>query len=297
MAHMTLRATLIGLTFVLIWSSAFTSGKFIVADAPPITALSIRFCISGLLAIGLAMLIGERLRLTRAHILAIVIFGTCQNGLYLGLNFVALRSVDASIAVVIASLLPITVALASWAFLRERLSALGVTGLAIGLMGAGIVFADRLEKGADAFGIILCILGVLALTLATLMVRTLATSGAVMWMVGLQMLVGAFVLAPFALAFETWEVRFTAPMLIAFTYTTLAPGIVATWMWFRLLAEIGATRAAAFHFLNPFFGVVVAWVFLGEQISRADVIGVAFIMVAILAVQVSKVRQSGADGL
>ena len=208
------------------------------------------------------------------------------------LNFVAFRTVDASIAVVIASLLPITVAIAGWAFLRERLSGLAIAGLALGLVGAGVVLADRLGNGADTFGIAMCILGVLALTVATLMVRTLAASGAVMWMVGLQMLVGAVALTPFAVALETWDVRFTAPMLIAFAYTTLFPGIVATWLWFKLLGEIGATKAAAFHFLNPFFGVVVAWVFLSEQITRADLVGVAFIMVAILAVQLSKVRQA-----
>ena len=284
----------IGLLFVFIWSSAFTSGKFIVADAPPITALAIRFYISGLLAIGLAVLLGQRLRLTHQHVLAIVLFGICQNALYLGLNFVAFETVDASIAVVIASLLPITVAIASWLAFRERLAPLAVAGLVIGLIGAGIVLADRLGKGADAFGISMCILGVLALTVATLVVRTLAASGAVMWMVGLQMLVGAAALTPFALALESWEVTFSTPMLIAFGYTILFPGIVATWLWFVLLGDIGATKAAAFHFLNPFFGVVVAWIFLGEQITRADLIGVAFIMVAILAVQLSKVREAEA---
>ena len=35
---MSIRTLTLGLLFVLIWSSAFTSGKFIVADAPPITA-------------------------------------------------------------------------------------------------------------------------------------------------------------------------------------------------------------------------------------------------------------------
>ena len=93
-----------------------------------------------------------------------------------------------------------------------------------------------------------------------------------------------------SIALETWAVTWSTPMLTAFAYTTIFPGLVATWIWFRLLAEIGATKAATFHFLNPFFGVVVAWVLLGEQISRMDLIGVAFIMAAILAVQVSKTR-------
>ena len=287
---MSLRAIILGLLFVLMWSSAFTSGKFIVADAPPITFLALRFCLSGAIAIALATLLGQRIALTRAQLAAVVIFGICQNGLYLGLNFVAFKTVDASIAVVIASLLPIAVGLASWLILRERLSALGIAGLLIGLIGAAIVLDARLSGGADLFGIALCIAGVLALMVATLMVRRIAASGNVLMMVGLQMLVGAAALAPFGLMFETWEVTWSMPMITAFAYTTIFPGLVATWIWFTLLGQIGATKAAAFHFLNPFFGVVVAWALLGEQITRADIIGTGFIMVAILAVQMSKIR-------
>ena len=45
---MDIRAILAGLAFALIWSSAFTSARIIVADAPPILSLSLRFLISGL---------------------------------------------------------------------------------------------------------------------------------------------------------------------------------------------------------------------------------------------------------
>ena len=289
---MSMRALLFGLLFVLFWSSAFTSGKFIVADAPAMTALAIRFYVSGAIAIALAFWMGERFALTRAQALAVLIFGICQNALYLGTNFVAFKTVDASIAVVIASLLPVVVGIASWLFLRERLAPLGIAGLVIGLVGAAIVLSARLGSGADGVGILLCIAGLLALTVATLMVRTLAASGKVLMMIGLQMIVGAVALTPFAVAFETWEVTWSTSMILAFIYTTLFPGLVATWIWFKLLGEIGATKAATFHFLNPFFGVVVAWALLGEQVTRADLIGVAFIMIAILMVQMSKTGAS-----
>ncbi len=291
---MNIRAIIFGLLFVLIWSSAFTSGKLIVADAPAITFLALRFYLSGVIGIGIAYRLGERIQLSRQQIYAVVIFGICQNALYLGLNFVAFKTVDASIAVVIASLLPIAVGLASWLLQRERLAPLGITGLAIGLVGAGIVLNARLHNGADSFGVLLCVMGVLALTLATLTVRTLAASNNVMMMVGLQMLVGALALTPFALMLEEFEVNWTTPMITAFLYTTFFPGLLATWIWFKLLGEIGATKAAAFHFLNPFFGVVVASIFLAETISKADLVGVGFIMTAILMVQFSKNR--GASG-
>jgi len=66
--------------------------------------------------------------------------------------------------------------------------------------------------------------------------------------------------------------------------------VLATWVWFALVGRIGVVRASTFHFLNPFFGVAVAAVLLGEKLGLTDVIGVAIISVGILMVQLSKVR-------
>ena len=54
------------------------------------------------------------------------------------------------------------------------------------------------------------------------------------------------------------------------------------------LPDIGATRAATFHFLNPFFGVAIAALLLGENLGSLDIAGVAIIAGGILAVQLSK---------
>ena len=60
------------------------------------------------------------------------------------------------------------------------------------------------------------------------------------------------------------------------------------WRGQQGIKRIGAVRAATFHFLTPFFGVSVAALLLGESLGKLDVIGVAIIMLGILAVQLSK---------
>ncbi|MGB2215017.1 MAG: EamA family transporter, partial [Paracoccaceae bacterium] len=50
----------------------------------------------------------------------------------------------------------------------------------------------------------------------------------------------------------------------------------------------GAVKAATFHFLNPFFGVLIAAALLGEKIGLLDYVGVVIIALGILAVQLSK---------
>jgi probable blue pigment (indigoidine) exporter len=285
---MDIRAILMGLAFAFMWSSAFTSARMIVADAPPVAALSLRFLISGLIGVGLALALGQSWRLTPAQWRATVIFGICQNALYLGLNFVAMQTVEASLAAIIASTLPLLVAVAAWAVFGERLRRLAVAGLLAGFAGAALIMGSRLGGGVDFQGVILCVLGVMALTLATLSVRGATSGGNVLMIVGLQMLIGSAVLAPVALLTEALEVSWTWRLAAAFAYTTLVPGLAATVVWFWLVNRIGATRAATFHFLNPFFGVAVAALLLGETLGPVDLVGVAIIAAGILAVQLSR---------
>jgi drug/metabolite transporter (DMT)-like permease len=285
---MDIRAIFLGLTFAFMWSSAFTSARIIVQDAPPVTALALRFLISGLIGVGLAAALGQTARLNRAQWRSTIIFGICQNAMYLGLNFVAMRTIEAGLASIIASSMPLMVGMLGWIVFRERLPALGVAGLVMGFVGVAVIMATRISGGVDMTGLVMCIIGALALSVATLSVRGASSGGNLLMIVGLQMLVGAVVLGVVALFTETWQVTWSARLIAAFIYTTLVPGLAATLIWFVLVNRIGAVRAATFHFLNPFFGVAVAAVLLGETLGLTDVIGVAIIMAGILAVQLSR---------
>ncbi|MEL6608838.1 MAG: DMT family transporter [Pseudomonadota bacterium] len=290
---MDIRAILMGLVFALAWSSAFTSARIIVAEAPPLLILSLRFLISGLIGCGIALALGQTLRLTRAQWRATVIFGVCQNAIYLGLNFVAMQWVEASLAAIIASTMPLLVALAGWVLFRDRVSSLGVAGLIAGTLGVALIMGARLTGGADVLGIVFCVAGVVALTTATLALRTASSGGNMLMVVGLQMLVGAAVLVVPGVALETWDVTWSPRLIAAFVYTTLVPGLIATLIWFWLVGRIGAVKGATFHFLNPFFGVAIAALLLGERLSLIDVIGVTIIAAGILAVQLSKQSPTG----
>ncbi len=288
---MDIRALIMGLAFVLMWSSAFTSARIAVAYASPLLLLSVRFLLSGLLAMLIAKMLGQRISLSRKQWLAVVLFGVLQNGVYLGANFVAMQWIEAGLAAIIASLLPLLVALLSWLFLKEKLPALGVMGLVMGFAGVVIIMSTRLSAGADIFGVALAFIGVGALGIATLLVRGAVSSGNVLMVVGLQMLVASAALFPASLAFETWRVEWTWQLIAAFSYTTLVPGVLATLVWFLLVGRIGPVRASSFHFLNPFLGVAIAALVVGESLSAADILGVLVISIGIFAVQVAKQRK------
>lgn len=287
---MDIRAVLGGLTFALIWASAFTSARVIVTNAPPLTVSAIRFLVAGVIVLVIARMMGQSFRLNAQQWRLTIIFGICQNALYLGLNFVAMQTVEASLAAIIAASLPLWVALAGWLFSGETVRPLGVVGLFAGLAGVFLIMGTRLTAGVDPFGVALCVFAALALAFATLAVRGASSGGNLMVVVGFQMLIGSAALWGPALALETWDFNWAPAVIFAFVYTILAPGILATLIWFWLVNRIGTVKAAAFHLLTPFFGVAIAAALLGEKIGVLDVIGVTIITLAILAVQLSKIN-------
>ena len=147
---------------------------------------------------------------------------------------------------------------------------------------------SRIGAGVDLFGVLLCGLGVLALAFATLAVRGATSGGNFMMIVGLQMLVGSALLFIATPIFETIRINPTWPLALAFAYTTLVPGLAATFIWFLLLDRIGPIRAATFHFLNPVFGVAIAAILLGEPLGAWDGVGVLIVTLGILTVQLAR---------
>ena len=163
-------ALMMGVVFALIWSSAFTSAKIALQDSPPLLLLTVRFALSGLIAIAIARALGQRwpTRLAQWGLLAVL--GICQNSLYLGLFFIAMTKVPAGLASIIASTMPLLVAAAGSLIWREHLGWKGRFGLLLGFGGAVFIMQSRMGGDLDALGLALCLTGVSALSIATLIV-------------------------------------------------------------------------------------------------------------------------------
>ena len=166
---MDFRSIFMGILFSVIWSSAFTSARILMSSAPPFLVLSLRFLISGILGIAIARLLGQNFNLSRQEWAGVLIFGFCQNVLNLGLNFVALQWIDASMAVIIASMLPLVVAAISWTFLVEKPGIIGVLGLVAGMTGVLLIMLDRTGDQTKLLGVLLCSVALLALAGATIL--------------------------------------------------------------------------------------------------------------------------------
>ena len=280
---------LLGVGFALVWASAFPSAKIAVQFSPPFFFLFLRFTVAGLFSIILGTYLGQSFQLDRKSFIWITVFGFIQNGLYLGLIFLALTKIDSSISVIIASILPLTVAFFSWVFFKSKLSLFGLSGLFVGLIGVVLIMIQRVDKEYEILGITLCIMGLLATTFSTLIITKInINKNNILIVVGLQMLAGSLFLLPLSYFFEVWSISFNITFLFTFLYIAVFPGIIGPVIWFYLQKEIGAVKYSSFHFLVPLFGIAISYFLLGETLTFSDMIGVIVIVIGLYLVNRDK---------
>ncbi|HWA38916.1 MAG TPA: DMT family transporter [Burkholderiales bacterium] len=163
----------------------------------------------------------------------------------------------------------------------ERITGRKVLGLAIG--AAGVAFVARPDSGGAVPAIAACLAASFAYGLTGLVIRRWGAGVPAKGIAAGAQLAAAAVLLPF--------LPFTVPaqMPDAIVLANLAGlGVlasgVALLMYFRLMVEVGATRALTVTFLVPLFAFLWGAVFLGEALTPGIAIGGVLILAGTLLV-------------
>lgn len=276
----------LGLLFCTLWSSAFVVGKFAILSAPPLWFLTIRFIAAGLMMMLLLRMIGRRLPQNRADWTTAILLGVLNNAAYLGLCFIAFKTVTASMVAIVASLNPIVTALIAHPVLGERITTRKVLGMLVGLGGAWMILAPRLGSSVDdPFGIMLAAIGMICLASGTVLYRKRGIHADPLAINSVQAFAAGVVLLPVSLLLEdphmiVWD----ANLFITLIYSGVVVSFGALLVWFRLVRVAGAGPASAFHFLNPGLAMLFAWAILSEPVTATDLIGLAPVALGIVLV-------------
>src|ERR1700716_4069302 len=140
--------------FCVFWSSAFAVAKLALADCPPLFLLMARFLLAGAITLGAAAVLRTSVlrtswHFTRRDIVVLALLGVANNALYLGLNYVGMRSISSGLSALIVSANPVlTVGLAA-VFLNERLTWRKTAGLLLGIGGVAFIVQGRISGRID----------------------------------------------------------------------------------------------------------------------------------------------------
>jgi drug/metabolite transporter (DMT)-like permease len=274
------------LLFCLTWSSAFPAAKLAISVGPPLLYLGIRFSIAACLLLGFAAVTGRLKPIPGSPTpwLALMALGVINQAGYQGLAWLGMRSVSGGLATIVASLNPVLVAVLAVPLLGERMTWRKLAGLALGFAGAAFVVRNRVVvTGEDPTGIALVAIGMVAMTLGTLLYKKIAPRVDLVTAVGTQQVgAGAALLLAGTLTGEHLSDFIISPLLFGtMAWFIFVISIGAFMLWFFLLRRGTASAASSLHFLMPPLGLLMSWAALGETLHPLDLLGVIPVAIGI----------------
>jgi drug/metabolite transporter (DMT)-like permease len=260
--------------FVLLWSTGFIGAKLGGEDAEPFTFLSLRFGLALAALLPVAAWRGGLGGRGRGHAFLV---GMLIHGVYLGGVYWAIRrGMPAGVSALIVSLQPILTAVLAGPWLGERLTARDWTGLALGLLGAGLIVAPKLGSGAgfDAASLAASVAALFAITLGTIYQKRFGGGvdlvGGAVWQY-----FGALAVVGLGAAFETRAIQWTPGLAFALAWLVLALSIGAVFLLMLLIRRHAVSGVSGLFYLVPACTAAMAYLMFGERLTLVQLVGMA----------------------
>jgi drug/metabolite transporter (DMT)-like permease len=272
----------------LFWAGNWIVGRGVVADIPPMAMAFFRWFFALLI---LAPFAWRHLRhdwpIVRREWKPLLFLGAIGVGTHNALAYLGLNYTTATNGVILNSFIPVMIIAFSWIFLRERLSALQLAGVCVSLagvltilsQGSLAVLASLELNGGD----LLVILSMAMWSVYTICLRWRPAGLHMLTFLLVLMVVGDLAVLPLFLAEFAFGRRMavTAANLAALVSVALFASVLAYIFWNRGVEAVGANVAGLFAHLMPVFGVLLAWMFLGERLAPFHIAGIALILTGI----------------
>jgi O-acetylserine/cysteine efflux transporter len=271
---------LVALMINLLFAINLIAIKVVVEAAAPFSASALRMTIVFLLC-------APALRFVKGKTIALAAYGAMNGGLFLLLLNVALNSADNVSALAIAGQLSVPFSLLLGVIIfGERLSPIRIGGIVLALAGVAVLSFDP-AIAKELIGILLMVLAAFVWALGALLQRRL-TGVSVLNTQAWNGLMGAAVLAPFALWFEPDVIRqlpdmpTTAQAWLAFSCigsTIIGQGALA---W--LLQRHPISTVTPLMLLAPVMSAGIASIYFGTPITVAMIIGTSIAVAGVVII-------------
>jgi len=246
--------------------------------------LAFRFVLAAAGMWVLAMVLGQNpLRLRRSELGTLMVLGAL---IYTGqalTYFIALRTLPASLVVLIAYIYPSLVVLAGWLFLRRSVSVWHGLALVATFVGVALLVGGaQLQLG---WGLLFAIASPMIYTGYILLGERVMSSVPA---VGASAVIMSGAAAAFCiLAAVQHELRLPATVQqwgVA-VGIALLPTMIAISLFLASLPRIGAARASLLSTVEPVVTVLLAAALLGDRLSPVQLVGGALVLLAVVTVQ------------
>ena len=267
---------LLGVAFVLLWSSGYPAARIALDHSGPFTLLMLRFGGAGLVFAALAGVSGVTWPRGRAALHSALV-GTLQLGLQFGaLYWAAAQGVNIGLIALVIGTMPIVTALLGRALFREVVRPLQWIGFALGFAGVALAVGESVTpgRGAPPVAYLAVLAGLLAISVGTLYQKRHASNVDPRSGLALQHLAATLLLLPFAVH-EGFRADTSAAFFASLGWVIGVNSLTTFALLFVLLRRGVVSQVATLFFLMPPVTAVIDYLVLGDALTAYKVAGLA----------------------
>ncbi|MGC2696384.1 MAG: EamA family transporter [Candidatus Angelobacter sp.] len=283
----------------VLWGSTYLAMRVVVRDIPPYVAGTVRYLAAGPVMLAVLALMGRKIRLSatdfrRLLVISILLLSTGNIGVLWGEEYVS-----SGLASLIVALVPVwVVMIEAWIFRAGRMTAKGLFGLALGIVGLLVLLWPRIASGTHLGRLELVGSGILAgasflWALGSIFSHRYNLSVDVFVSAAWQMTLAGLVNGGISLAFGQFQkTRWTAPALTAIGYLVIFGSWIGYSAYIYLLEHVPTPKVATYAYVNPIVAVFLGWIILHEHVDIFMLVGSAIIIASVALVNTSRLRGS-----
>jgi drug/metabolite transporter (DMT)-like permease len=277
---------------VILWGLSFVATKTVLRETSPAVLIFARFGLGTALLFLLLGMRGTNPLPPRQEWPALALMGFIGIFIHQMLQAIGLTTATAVHTGWLIGLIPLWSALLSAAFLKERLGALKLAGLAGGFAGAVLVisqgnFGRELLKLPSTRGDFLILLSTFNWAVYTVLGHgTIRRIGPLRSTAGM-MLFGTLMLAPLFVWNCGWSEigRLSAIGWTSLLFLGIGCSGIGYLCWYGALEHIEVSRVSAFLYIEPFVTLAAAVVLLHESLHVITVIGGLVVLLSVWVLQ------------
>ncbi|MBN8227708.1 EamA family transporter [Corallococcus macrosporus] len=271
---------------VVVWGTNYTLVKDALDGMPPRAFMSLRFGLAAL-AMGLVLFAVEGHKpMPWRTFLRLTALGFVGNTLYQLFFIEGLARTTAANSGMLTAVSPVVTAALGAALGVERLRRPVLAGLSLAVVGMLLVVGARGPNlGAATWtgdALILC--SSLCWAIYTVGTRAVGTDVSALRVTAITMLTGApgVVLAGASQVIALDTSRVSAAGWVALVYSALVPLVLAYFVWFRSVQQVGTNRTTLYGTGIPVVAALTAWAIRGERPTLLQIVGAALILTGVL---------------
>ena len=260
--------------FIILWSSAFITTKPLTDNSDPFSALAFRFFLVSLGFAIYSIYTKQKLLVNKKNIFESLLSGVLFHGLYLGGVFYSVsKGMPTGIAALIVTLQPILTNALSGPILNEKVTFKQWLGVILGFIGSAMVLGLDIGIEIPVLGLAATIIALLAITTSTLWQKKISNNLS-LGVSNFYQAVGGFLFhIVIIVLFADPYINFTKTFLIAMSHQVFLVSFGAFTILMFLIKRNSASKTVSIFFLIPPTSALMAWFFLGENLSNLDIIG------------------------